>query len=102
MSFDELDANHAACDIHDSQTDRGIKPTPKTIIDITSLTPVPSDHIIAENHVPSVCEVLAVGQYNHRLHASGFHSLTVEQRLERIEKTLAPKLNFEYAGRSRY
>ena len=94
MPVDELDPRYAT---GDSQTDKGIERTPKSITDVTPLTPVPSGRVIAENHVPSVCNSLAVDQYNHRLHASEIHSLTVEQRLERIEKILARKLNVNYA-----
>ena len=97
VPFDELDASHATGNTHDSQTDKNIERTPETITDNTPLTPEPSSRVIAENHVPSVCDSLAVDQYNHRLHASGVRSLTVEQRLERIEKTLAQKLNVDYA-----
>ena len=93
MPFDELKPSRAT---GDSQTGKGIDCTAKTIIDITSLTSVPPDRVIPETHVPSVCDSLAVDQHSHRLHASGAHSLTVEQRLERIEKTLARKLNVNY------
>ena len=65
--------------------------------DIRSLTPVPLGRVIVETHVPSACDSQAADQYNHRLHASGVLSLTVEERLERIEKTLARKLNVDYA-----
>ena len=97
MRSDELDTSHATGDAHDSQTDKGIERAPKTITDITSLTPVPLGCVIVENHVPSACDSLAADQYNHRLHASGVLSLTVEERLERIEKALARKLNVHYA-----
>ena len=94
MPVDELDPSHAT---GDSQTDKDIERTPKSITDVTPLTPVPSGCVIAENHVSSAYNSSAVGQYNDRLHASEMHSLTVEQRLERIEKILARKLNVNYA-----
>ena len=94
MPFDELKASRAT---GDSQTEKGIDCTPKTIVDITSLTPVPPDRVIAETHVPGVGDSLAVDQHSHRLHALGVHSLTVEQRLERIENMLAQKLNIDHA-----
>ena len=93
MPVDKLDASHST---GDSQTDKGIERTPKSITDVISLTPVPSVRVIAENHVPSICDSLAVDQHNHCLHASEIYSLTVEQRLERIEKILARKLNVDH------
>ena len=101
ISSEAQAGGHAAIHSHRPQASRGTKDTLSRLPDLLSLTWVALDCVASGTQTPGARDELVGEQYDHLANASRADSLTIEQRLEKVEKALAQKLNLDSVAESR-
>ena len=101
ISSEAQTGGHAAIYSHRPQASRGTKDTLSRLPDLLSLTWVALGCVASGTQTPGTRDELVGEQYDHLPNASRADSLTIEQRLERVEKALAQKLNLDSAAEGR-